>query len=497
MKLKQLILIILLTGFLSCQNSKNKTIIIGKIVGEIPERLEYTVPINGINYFGFEDSVQPDSMGNFQINLDIDKPCFIEFSSGYKAYGTVIAEPEMSYSVFIDLDAKENAFSVKSENEKGQELYNKIANRSMIAGGHFELKSRNYLKDSVVAEIKQSIKNTHEAEIEGFRNLFQNKIISKDFFELVREDREYFYKGVQGSVAFINYLQTERGQNLLNRDEFSEMWKDIFQEKPVFDPELMRSPWFFYYTQNYLRYNELILDSMNTDSLAEMYKQGLIHTHTIENAKHYLSGPQLEYYFAAYIYYEAINKNYEKELIALFEQFKTEYPTSKFIQFLESEIIPIIAFHKKKEEPMNENIRFVDGSEDYNSFNEVLARFKDKRIFVDVWATWCGACKTEFKYNEELYNLLKENDVTLLYVSIDKQVREKQWKDMINYYNLEGYHLRANEKLSADLVNLYSGRGIAIPWHILIDEDGKIIVKHASGPSLLDKLKNELKNNGF
>lgn len=92
MKLKQLILIILLTGFLSCQNSKNKTIIIGKIVGEIPERLEYTVPINGINYFGFEDSVQPDSMGNFQINLDIDKPCFIEFSSGYKAYGTVMAD---------------------------------------------------------------------------------------------------------------------------------------------------------------------------------------------------------------------------------------------------------------------------------------------------------------------------------------------------------------------------------------------------------------------
>ncbi len=494
MKLHQIILIILIAGLFSCQPTKNKTIVTGKIKGEIPERLEYTVPINGIIYFGFEESVQPDSAGNFQISLDIDQPCFVEWSAGYKAYGTLIAEPGMSYSLFIDMESKENPFRVESANDTGQALYNQISNRSMIAGGHFELDSRKYLKDSVVAEIEQSIKNDEETELAGFKALVENKVISEGFYELVRSDREYFYKGVQGSVAFINYLQNERGQNFLQKDEYSEMWKEVFQAKPVTDPELMRSPWFFYYVQNFLRYNEFILDSLNKKAITALYKQGLIHTHNIETAKHYLSGPQLEYYCAAYIYYEAVNKNYEKELIDLFNQFKTEYPSSEYTHYLESEIIPIIAFHKKEGEPMNERIKFMDDSEDLNSFQDVLAELKGKKIYVDVWATWCGSCKSEFRHNEDLYKLLAANDVILLYLSIDKEGREKQWKNMINYYNLEGYHIRANEKLYADLVNLYGGRGLAIPWYILTDENGNIVSQHASGPSQLKKLEKELKN---
>ena len=79
MKLYQLILLVLTTGFISCQKGHNKTTITGKIVGEIPEIIEYTIPLNGISFFGFEDSVQPDSSGNFQIELEIEKPCFIEF----------------------------------------------------------------------------------------------------------------------------------------------------------------------------------------------------------------------------------------------------------------------------------------------------------------------------------------------------------------------------------------------------------------------------------
>lgn len=495
MKLYQLILLVLSTGFISGHKGHNKTTITGKIVGEIPEIIEYTIPLNGVSFFGFEDSVQPDSSGNFQVELEIEKPCFIEFSKGYQAYGTVIAEPEMNYVVFIDTEDKENIFRIECKNEKGQNLYNQISNRSMIAGGHFELEAKKYLKDSIRTEIEQSLEQKEEIERAGFRQLFENKVISEDFYNLVCADREYFYKGAQGSVGFGNFLYSERGQNKLTKEEYSALWREIFQSHPVSNPELLQSPWFYYYVENYLRYNQFIKDSIDTKTLSELRKQGLIHTHNIEYAKKYLSGKHLEYYYAAYIIYQAIYKEYEEELISLFEQFKKEYPSSEYSHFIESEIIPIISFHKKQSEPLNENINFIIDSESINSLKEAVQKLNGERIYVDVWATWCGPCKKEFEHNVAFYKLLKSKEIPLLYLSVDKDDREKQWKDMINYYDLEGYHIRVNEKLYTHLKDLRGDDSFSIPWHILIDNNGNIIKKYVSGPSEIEKLKEQLNGN--
>lgn len=494
MKRFQITTIVLLLGLISCQKSQSEKeiIITGKITGNIPNIIEYTVPVNGISFFGFEDATNIDSLGNFQVKPMIDEPCFIELSNEYKAYGTVVAEPGMEYNVFINIEDKKTTFRVESKNKDGQELYNQIENRSMIAGGHFELEAKKYLKDSINKEIEQSIQQKEEIERTGFRQLFENKVISEDFYNLVRTDREYFYKGVQGSVGFVNFLYSERGQNKLNKEEYSALWREIFQSHPVSNPELLQSPWFYYYVENYLRYNELIKESIAIEILSNIRQKDSIHTHKIEKAKKYLSGKQLEYYYAAYIYYEAINKKYEKELIPLFQQFKNEYPTSRYIHFIEPEIIPIIAFHKKQSDSLNENIKFIDDFSNINSLKEVVKGLDSNRIYVDVWATWCGPCKKEFQYNAELYKLLKSKDVTVVYISIDKENREEKWREMINYYELDGYHIRANELLNTDLRNLRGKDTFGIPWHILTDGNGNIIKKYISGPSQIETLEKQL-----
>lgn len=492
MKLYQLVLIVLTAGLVSCQKEKSLTILTGKITGEVPVLMEYSVPLNGISFFGFEDSVPLDSLGNFYIELDIGKPCFIELSTGYKAYGTVIAEPGMSYTVFIDTEAKENAFRIESENKEGQELYNQIANRSMMSGD-FDMEARIYLKDSIATEIKQDILKSEEIEITGFRRLLGNKIISGDFYNLVRMDREYFYRGVQAIVAFVNYGYSETGRNKLDEDEYTEMWKEVFQTKSVSDSELMRSQWFFYYVQTYLRYKELIEEPLDTNKLKEVDREGLIHTHNIQRAKHYLSDPQLEYYYyAAYIYYEAVNKNYEEELIALFEGFKTTYPSSEFTRFIEPEIIPIVLFHKKLSEPLDENVKFIDDFGIIDSLKDLAKEVGGERIYVDVWATWCGPCKKEFKHNMELYDLLRSKNVTPLYLSVDREDRKEQWRDMIKYYGLKGYHMRANEKLVADLIGIQGNSPFTIPWYILVDGHGNIIKKFMDPPSQIKNLEKQL-----
>jgi thiol-disulfide isomerase/thioredoxin len=486
-----LIFVILQAGCVSHQEAPTETTITGKITGKIPDRIEYTLPINGVSYFGFENSVQPDSLGDFEITLAVDSACFIEFSNGYDAFGTVIAEPGMNYTLLIDTENTENKFNIECENKAGQQLYNQNTNRSMITG-HFEEESRKYRNDSILSEIKQSIKQSEESEMAEYRELLNAKVISADFYKLVSTDRSYFYAGAQTSIAFINYLLSERAQNILDEQEYTNLWNDALQSYPISNPDLMRSPWFFYYIQSYLRYKELIEDNTDVNTLSEIRKQGLIHTHNINLAEKYLTGKQLEYYCAAYIYYEAVNKNYEEELIALFEQFKKDYPASGYTPFIESEIIPIVTFHKKQNETLNEGIHILDNAENINSLKEAVKGLKANRVYVDVWASWCGPCKKEFQHNEKLYELLKNKEVTMLYLSVDKEERKETWLEMIKYYELEGYHIRVNDKLRNDLLNLRGNDAFGIPWHILTDGDGNIIIKYASSPSDIQNLEKQL-----
>jgi thiol-disulfide isomerase/thioredoxin len=137
----------------------------------------------------------------------------------------------------------------------------------------------------------------------------------------------------------------------------------------------------------------------------------------------------------------------------------------------------------------------MDGYTNYKSLNEVLQQFKGKRLYIDVWATWCGPCKAEFAHKVELLKLLQLKNIEIIYISIDQVEKDKQWKEMIKYYNLEGYHIRACEELVSDLRKIFGQNGsIAIPWYMLVDENGKIIKEHAKPPSQLTELAKEVVN---
>lgn len=64
---------------------------------------------------------------------------------------------------------------------------------------------------------------------------------------------------------------------------------------------------------------------------------------------------------------------------------------------------------------------------------------------------------------------------------------------MIKFYNLEGYHIRANKELNSELREIFNPDGpLSIPWYILIDKNGNIVKKNASRPSDIGELFNEI-----
>ncbi len=488
MKLHQLIFTILITGLFSCQNNKNEVIISGIIDGDIPEKIEYTLPLNGVCDFAFKESVQPDSLGNFTISLNIEKPSFVKIFIPGKAYGTLLVEKGINYEVHFDLKLKEKQFKILGENQKGQKIYNSLPNP-----GHIQSGAREFLKDSIATEIKLKLKSLKKDEVALFEELLNNGEISEDYFQLIKIDRDCYYSAIQGTVAFIKKMQDDQRNNGVFTKEIQKMWEESFVETSPTSSSLTRSPWYFSFAESFIMFKEYTNDSFDLEKLKEISKKGLRHTHNIEESKKNLSSSMLEYYIASYLYTECFQKKYEKELITLFDEFKKEFPNSEYTSYIEPLVIPIVEFHKKKKEPFSKNTKFIDGYEKITSLKESVSSLNGKKVYVDVWATWCGPCKAEFKHKKELKKLLAAKNVEILYISIDRDRYDTQWKDMIKFYDLEGYHIRANEELGNDLRKIFDRDGsLSIPWYILIDENGNIIKEHASRPSNLKELEKEI-----
>lgn len=120
-----------------------------------------------------------------------------------------------------------------------------------------------------------------------------------------------------------------------------------------------------------------------------------------------------------------------------------------------------------------------------------LPELQGKYLFVDLWASWCMPCRGEFSYREQLHQIFsKHKQIVPVYISIDRQKQEEAWKNCIKHYNLEGYHLRASEKLVGDIERrIYGAARFDVPRYALISPDGEILNADLPRPSQYPKLE--------
>lgn len=209
--------------------------------------------------------------------------------------------------------------------------------------------------------------------------------------------------------------------------------------------------------------------------------------------KSHLKGRVQEVAMSDIIMEDTSNESFSTDMPTLYEEFKKMHPASILLPALDKAIEQNKTFNSL-DIPADIHILNTDS---VRTFKEITDRYAGKVVFIDIWATWCGPCRASFAHVKPLQQYAKENDVVLLYVSIDRPSATDLWKKMAGHYDLKGEHVIINEFFKMDIYNTFGNNGtLSIPHCAIINKQGELQFKGASSPENMDKLAEQLQEAG-
>lgn len=114
-----------------------------------------------------------------------------------------------------------------------------------------------------------------------------------------------------------------------------------------------------------------------------------------------------------------------------------------------------------------------------------LSKLRGKVVLIDFWASWCGPCRKENPNVKANYEKYKAKGFEVFGVSLDRD--GNAWRNAIKQDGLMWHHISDLKGWQSEHAQLYSVN--SIPQTLLIDKEGKIIVRNIRGEQLGQKLK--------
>lgn len=112
------------------------------------------------------------------------------------------------------------------------------------------------------------------------------------------------------------------------------------------------------------------------------------------------------------------------------------------------------------------------------NFSDVLKKCHGKVVYLEFWASWCGACRKEMQYAHDLSDKFADKDVIFLFISTD--TKHEDWQKALDKNNICGEQYRIDIKSKPPVQKHFKIRGV--PYFILINKNGTIANPKASWP---------------
>lgn len=172
-----------------------------------------------------------------------------------------------------------------------------------------------------------------------------------------------------------------------------------------------------------------------------------------------------------------------------------EIPIEIQNQLVELDIQPQVleGIHRQIDEfEAMKNSKFVEGIEITSTSDNILSQLKEKYpgkvVYMDVWATWCGPCISEFGYLKELK---KEEFEDVVFVYLCGQSPENSYEAMVKKHNLIGDNYFLDNEAFQEFDKEVGISGF--PTYMVITKDGKLVREGIQRPSSGQALINQLK----
>lgn len=470
----------------------NVVIINGSLNGYKPFTPVLYVATAAFQSHDLPDTIVADKNGKFTIRLNIVKPhiflIYCEQANGFFVSPAILVKPGESHSIQCELtkDSEDmNSCVITGPNCQGQKLLTSPDMRlrgSKAFKNNLNLRNPSTIWDSINVKIAR-------AEL-PYQKLFENKLIDSDFLDYSERVIGYYF-ACQFETVIREILLLEN--NHPYKEQFERISGEIFRAFPITNDDIITLPVFSDYIELYTDYT---LKS-NSNEFEKYAARGLERTYVLGILKKILTRESYKYYALGYLF--SISSGSGREILDLFEQYKSEYPDYKKSQNykqLESENIPAMKeLYSYEHKPFPAGVIFPDSMKPINSFSDLTSRFAGKPIFIDCWATWCPGCILQFKYNKPLKEFLSQNGIEMVYIAFEKDDDKIKWGNYIKKYNLTGFHIRLTEELKNSLYETVNTNNSAfsLPRYIVVGKKGEIVEGNAMYPGKKEKLYEQIK----
>lgn len=390
----------------------------------------------------------------------------------------------------IDIKKEQNGYNVKFEGNNAlglQELYN---------SQYLTRKKLTPLIGDLIPKTKNSEETINEIEniklqaLAPFKKLLKEKKITADFYQTLNLDTDLLF--LETTYDIINYYSN-------NPENFKKQQLSVVQLNKInieFD-------------KKYDVFDEKYSHCEGISRVSAIEKKcSNIKNKILPGEKHDIGlwdSEQDQNNYAPVQYQELIMSGTIaiagfEEAKCTFEKFKEKFPKSTYLKKLKiinddeklNPNVPLYSFGTYS----NESKKIIyTASNQYEDLGQLIKeKFNGKFVFVDLWASYCAPCKIEFTYSNNLHKFLKDNNVEMLYVSVDNASQIQKWEKDIYGYELKGNHYFASNTLLSSLKkDLNEKNDIYIPRYLLFNSKGELISKNTKKPSEEENLYSEIR----